>query len=189
MQNNEDYQNIFANIASKLLPNYESKTGVVTNTGNNARKKRSFSNVQKLMRDLEVALKDKQWFVTGDVDYSFFSDSFSFEDPDVKVQGIEEYSKGIKRIFNQNKSPQAEILSLSMDPTDSNLITVRWIIRVWVNIAWGIRIRPYIVETDFRIDPKTGLIISQRDRFTIPSYQILLPSLFPFLEPLFPKTF
>lgn len=178
----EQYQNMFASLAASFLPSKGEMKPVEPPIMKS--KKRSKTSVQRLAMDLKEALEERQWFVTGNIDLSFFSDDFSFEDPDVKIKGIEEYSSGVRRIFNQERNPEAEILSVNV--VDANFITVTWRIRVWVNIAWGIRIRPYIIETDFQVDPKTGLLMSQKDRFTVPSYQILIPSLFPFLEPIFP---
>jgi len=50
-----------------------------------------------------------------------------------------------------------------------------------VNIAFGLSIKPYIVYTDFVLDSESSLIMSQEDCFSIPSWDILLSALFPFL--------
>jgi hypothetical protein len=38
---------------------------------------------------LDSELYAKEWFVTGNVNPSYFSDEFEFQDPDVKLKGIE----------------------------------------------------------------------------------------------------
>ena len=38
---------------------------------------------------LDAELYEKEWFVTGRVNPSFFADEFEFQDPDVKLSGIE----------------------------------------------------------------------------------------------------
>lgn len=46
-------------------------------------------DLQTLATKLDAELYEKEWFVTGRVNPSYFSDDFKFEDPDVKVDGIE----------------------------------------------------------------------------------------------------
>jgi hypothetical protein len=60
-------------------------------------------------------------------------------------------------------------------------LTVTWRLSGGVNIGPGLKIKPYVVYTDFKVSPKDGLIVFQEDRFSIPGYDILLSALFPFL--------
>ncbi len=55
--------------------------------------KRPKSSMGQLIIDLEKALKDKQWFVTGLVDPTFFLNEFQFKDPNVEVVGIQNYAQ------------------------------------------------------------------------------------------------
>eukprot|EP00667_Euglena_gracilis_P028782 EG_transcript_37188 len=48
--------------------------------------KRRRTSLDRLARDLEAAIGRREWFVTGDIDPSFFSDDFAFQDPDVKIR-------------------------------------------------------------------------------------------------------
>lgn len=178
----ERYINPLAELAGKFLP---SSTKSVSNASANNQSKRKKTSMQRLATDLQQALSKREWFVTGDVDKSFFSDSFQFEDPDVKVQGIDDYAAGVKKIFNQNKNPRAEVLSVVINPTNVDQLIVTWRIDVSVNILFGLKIKPYIIYTDFTVDPKTSLITAQKDRFSIPGYDIVLSSLFPFLGSFF----
>jgi hypothetical protein len=183
--------------------------------------------------------------------YRYFSEDFKFQDPDVKVNGIEgtatttptmyivyvfapawtrwnlmflqpniffkfrggrlewpfvpsssccccccfhvaEYSKGVQKIFDQATS-RAEILSTRLViptsdttttatiATNKPVITVTWRLSGGVNIAGGLTIKPYMIDTDFVIDPTTKLIVFQEDKFAIPAWDILLSALFPFV--------
>jgi len=141
--------------------------------------KRKKMPLNRLAQELEKALQRSEWFVTGRVDPSFFSENFSFEDPDVKVKGIEDYAKGVNKIFDQETS-RAEVIETTVKSAN-NTITVTWRLEGKVNVGPGLRIKPYLVYTDFGVDPKSGLIVSQLDRFSIPSYDILLSAFFPFL--------
>ena len=145
--------------------------------------------------------------------FSYFSDDFAFQDPDVKVNGIEgmlsirhtiwskyssicanspfaattslfvfaDYARGVNKIFDQSTA-RAEIISTVVNTEASKpTITVTWWLSGGVNIAWGLNIKPYIVYTDFVVDPTTSLIVFQEDKFDLPSWDIFLSFLFPFL--------
>lgn len=46
-------------------------------------------DLQTLAATLDAELYEKEWFVTGQVNPSYFSSEFEFQDPDVKLSGIE----------------------------------------------------------------------------------------------------
>ena len=97
-----------------------------------------------------------------------------------KLTGIEEYARGVLKLFDQSTS-RAEIISCIVNTTVPNTITITWRLSGGVNIGPGLTIKPYICYTDFTIDESTGLITFQEDRFDIPGWDILLSALFPFL--------
>ena len=119
--------------------------------------------------------------MTGNVNPIYFADSFRFQDPDVKLEGIEAYARGVNKLFDQESS-RAEIISTKVNPSlGPNMITCTWRLSGYAKIGPGLQIKPYIVYTDFRVDPESGLIDFQEDRFDLPTWDILLSSLFPFL--------
>jgi len=129
---------------------------------------------------LDWELTEREWFVTGDVNPVYFSDDFQFQDPDVKVTGIEEYARGVRKLFDETS--RAQIISSEVSDTVPNTITITWRLSGRVNIGpKGLPIKPYICYTDFTVDEDTGLITFQEDRFDIPGWDILLSALFPFL--------
>ena len=136
--------------------------------------------MEHLAIELEKALLKREWFVTGNVDPSFFSEDFTFQDPDVKIQGIKKYSEGVNKLFSQSES-RAEVIGIRVNGTVPNTLTVTWRLSGSVNLGPGLKIKPYIVFTDLKISTPDGLIVFQEDRFSIPSYDILLSALFPFL--------
>ncbi|KAL9183186.1 hypothetical protein ACHAXT_004973 [Thalassiosira profunda] len=137
--------------------------------------------LETLATALDAELYEKEWFVTGNVNPIYFSDEFRFQDPDVKLTGIEEYARGVTKIFDQDAS-RAEIISSVVNATVPDTITVTWRLSGRVNIGpKGLPIKPYICYTDFTVDPDTGLIVFQEDRFAVPGWDILLSALFPFL--------
>lgn len=135
------------------------------------------TSLETLASALDYELIGKEWFVTGRVNPIYFSEEFEFQDPDVQLKGIEEYARGVYRLFNQETS-RAEIISTVVNTTTSTpekpIITCTWRLSGNVNIAFGLTIKPYIVYTDFVVDPETSLIVFQEDRFGSPPWDILL---------------
>lgn len=185
----------YRNVATQVLSNFmqKDKMGGTDNEGNSintpiidfqAPKISPSTSLESLVAALDYELTEKEWFVTGNVNPSYFAEGFQFQDPDVKVESIEDYSKGVRKIFNQSTA-RAEIISTvvneDVSTTERPVITITWRLSGGVNIGFGLEIKPYIVYTDFVIDPATSLIVFQEDRFGIPSWDILLSALFPFL--------
>jgi len=137
-------------------------------------------DLETLAAVLDYELYESEWFVTGKVNPGYFSDDFRFEDPDVKLEGIEKYARGVNTLFDQGTS-RAEIISTVVSATTPNTITCTWRLSGRANIGPGLTLKPYIVYTDFKVDPDSGLIVFQEDRFDLPQWDILLSSLFPFL--------
>ena len=137
-------------------------------------------SLQDLASVLDYELYNKEWFVTGRVNPIYFDEKFTFQDPDVKLTGIEEYARGVLKLFDQSTS-RAEIISTVVNTTVPNTITVTWRLSGGVSIGPGLIIKPYICYTDFTVDEESGLIVFQEDRFSIPGWDILLSALFPFL--------
>lgn len=137
-------------------------------------------SLEDLAAVLDAELYEKEWFVTGKVNPIYFDDEFQFQDPDVKLTGIEDYSRGVLKLFDQSTS-RAQIISTVVNSTVPNTITVTWRLSGGVNIGPGLPIKPYICYTDFTVDEDSGLVTFQEDRFDIPGWDILLSALFPFL--------
>lgn len=176
----------YRNAATNVLSNFMTDDGSGRNKDNNdplgsvtfdAPKFRKMP-IEQLAIKLDRELYEKEWFVTGNVNPSYFSLDFKFQDPDVKLSGIEEYARAVNKLFDQTSS-RAEIISTAV--TSPNTITVTWRLSGSVKIGPGLRIKPYICYTDLTVDDDTGLICFQEDRFDIPGWDILLSALFPFL--------
>jgi hypothetical protein len=68
---------------------------------------------------LDYELSNSEWFVNGLVNPAYFCNDFQFNDPDVKLSGIDEYARGVQTIFDQAMS-HAHILSCVVNTTLSN---------------------------------------------------------------------
>jgi len=138
--------------------------------------------LETLAKILDYEIFNKEWFVTGNVNPIYFSDKFEFQDPDVQLVGIENYARGVFKLFDQETS-RAEIISVEVNEEKEDTITVRWRLSGKVNIGpgGGLTIKPYICITDLKVDEESGLVVFQEDEFDIPQWDILLSALFPFL--------
>ena len=178
---NEEYSNAVAKFLETFIRKKQDFSAIATIDW--TAPKRRIESIESLVAQIAPSLCAREWFVTGNIDPTFFSDDFVFEDPDVKVKGVREYALGVRKIFDQTVS-RAEIVQVDINRGGpENSFTVTWRLSGRVNIGFGLNIKPYLVFTDFVVSPTDLLIVSQVDRFSIPGYDILLSALFPFLIP------
>ncbi len=175
---NEQYVNPLTRVLGFFVPPASAQTFLDTIKWDENKRKKARS-LKDLAASLEKELSQREWFVTGNVDPTFFSDNFAFQDPDVKIKGIENYARGVNKIFSQTDS-RAEIIAARVNDSAPNTITVTWRLTGTVKVGPGLKIKPFVVFTDFSVGDD-GLIVFQLDRFGNPGSDILLSSLFPFL--------
>lgn len=179
----------YRNVATEFLSNFMQKKDDQANDDDSARDplqgidfdapKQPVQDLETLAAILDYELYQKEWFVTGNVNPVYFSNDFLFQDPDVTLNGIEQYAKGVNTLFDQDTA-RAEIIQTTVNPElGPNVITCTWRLSGNVNIGPGFTIKPYIVFSDFTV--QDGLIVRQEDRFDLPQWDILLSFLFPFL--------
>jgi hypothetical protein len=179
MEESSSTTNEYRNAPTKVLSNFMTRKELQENIDFNCPKIPKVS-LDVLARALDASLYETEWFVTGQVDPRYFSDQFKFQDPDVKVSGIKEYALGVYTVFNQDTA-RAQIISTVVSPEKDQTITCTWRLSGRVDIGPGLEIKPFIVITDFTVDPVSGLIVLQEDRFDLPQWDILLSAIFPFL--------
>ena len=143
--------------------------------------KRRGLNTEQMADAINDGLRTNEWFVTGRGLPQYFSDAFTFSDPDVSLDGIEPYCRQVRRLFDQETS-RCEVVCCSA--TAPNTITVVWRNSGKVNIGpLGVELKPYVVTTTLKTDPTDGLIMSQVDDFVSDGPGLLLYQL-PLLRPL-----
>ncbi len=140
------------------------------------KKKRRRSSLEALRRELEKAVIKNSFFVTGIVSPELYNDEFAFSDPDVSVKGVEEYARGVAKIFKSGT--KADLISSEISSED--VITVTWRLEGAVNIGPGLPIKAFVVYSDFSVG-EDGLIYFQKDRFSLSGIDIILSAFFPFL--------
>jgi len=77
--------------------------------------------LETLATILDYELYNKGWFVTGNVNPIYFSEEFEFQDPDVQLLGIENYARGVYKLFDQDTS-RAEIISSKVNEEKENTV-------------------------------------------------------------------
>jgi hypothetical protein len=176
----QEYRNPVTKVLSNFMSGGKEAEVPLTEINFEAPKLKRKLSLEKLAAVLDAELYEKEWFVTGKVNPIYFADSFRFQDPDIKLDGIEAYARGVNKLFDQVTS-RAEIISTVVNTTVPNTLTCTWRLSGKVDVGPGLNIKPYLVFTDFTVDPDSGLILFQEDRFAIPQWDILLSALFPFL--------
>ena len=144
----------------------------------NARKRKKTS-LETLRKDLDKVVSRNQFFVTGMVEPSLYSNNFSFSDPDVAIKGIQEYARGVAKIFSAGTT--AELISSEVSDVTEGIITITWRLEGRVNIGAGLPIKGFVVYSDFCVGTD-GLIYFQKDRFSLSGIDILMSAFFPFLN-------
>ena len=178
----EEYVNPVTAFLGRFLPGSSTSQGVVDTIDWTSKKKRPKSSLAKLASDLKATLSVREWFVTGNVETKFFDEDFSFQDPDVKVRGIEQYARGVAKLFDQ-QCTRGQIIDCVVNSEVPDTITVTWRLEGRVNLGGaGVPIKAFYVYSDLRVNPANGLIVFQLDRFSIPGWDILTSALFPWLR-------
>jgi hypothetical protein len=143
--------------------------------------KRTGLNTEQMADAINDGLREREWFVTGRGLPQYFSDAFTFSDPDVALDGFEPYCRAVRRLFDQGAS-RCEVVCCSV--TAPNTIAVVWRNSGRVNLGpLGIELKPYVVTTTLKTDPSDGLIVSQTDAFDADGPGLLLYQV-PALRPL-----
>lgn len=123
---------------------------------------------------LEEGLNEREWFVTGRIDASLFSDEFSFQDDTVTIKGgngLRRYALGVRQIFDQASS-RAQVVGVRV--LGDREILVKWRLEGAVNVGpFKLKIVPYMIDTTLTVDME-GLVVSQTDEFLVPGIQIVL---------------
>ncbi|CAK0905628.1 unnamed protein product [Prorocentrum cordatum] len=128
------------------------------------------------------AFQRSQWGVSGKVEPRFFADSFAFRDPDVSTKGLKEYASGTGTVLSNCRADVTEVLV-----TGPSTFVIKWRIEGTANVPVpGLRIKPYIVISTFTVNGD-GLVDSETDAFSIPSWDILLSAVAPWLPFLAPE--
>ena len=183
----EVYKNPVAAILGNFLPpsnpsssSSPSSGGIIDKIDFSSSKRRKKTSLPKLASELSIALREREWFVTGNVAPSFFSEDFCFSDPDVKVKGIEVYARGVNKLFDQ-KVTRGQIISC-VAVEEENKIQVLWRLEGRVKIGnAGLPIKAFLVNTSLFVNAE-GLINLQVDTFSIPGWDIFISSVLPWLK-------
>jgi len=147
----------------------------------------SHISLSQLAQILDYELSRQPWFTTGHVNPIYFSKDFVATDIDgKKYDDIRTYARAMIHQYDQDVS-KAQIISC--EQSCSNIITVTSRISGRKNVGIGgiekiVDLKPYLQYTDYTVSSKAGLILSQTDRASIPSWDIYLSSSMPIMNQL-----
>lgn len=135
--------------------------------------------IAQLAERLDRDLYKSQWFVTGQVDPKYFCLDFTYEDADIQLNSLEAYVDDVHALFDQ-KMCRADIISTKVSQEQPNVITCEWRLSGRANFGpWGMHIKPCVIHTYFTINPESGLIQHQEDRYSIRHWDLFLSAIFP----------
>ena len=122
-------------------------------------------STEEMAKRIDAGLRREMWFVSGRSQPEFFSKSFSFSDPQVSLNGIEEYSRGVRSFYKQGAAVGEVVCTRATAP---DTITVVWRNYGTVNIGPGFDLPPYLVTTTLKTGDG-GLIVKQEDGLDQPT--------------------
>eukprot|EP00316_Scyphosphaera_apsteinii_P005618 CAMPEP_0119312338 /NCGR_PEP_ID=MMETSP1333-20130426/25998_1 /TAXON_ID=418940 /ORGANISM="Scyphosphaera apsteinii, Strain RCC1455" /LENGTH=260 /DNA_ID=CAMNT_0007316939 /DNA_START=93 /DNA_END=875 /DNA_ORIENTATION=+ len=170
----EEYKDFATKVSSKLLTSAEmaAESRDALATVDWGAPKVTGLSTEEMAKRIDAGLRRECWFVTGRSLPELFSNSFTFSDPQVSLNGIEEYSRGVRSFYKQG-SAVGEIVCTAA--TASDTITVVWRNYGTVNIGPGFDLAPYLVTTILKTSASDGgLIVKQEDAFEVPDKLDLL---------------
>jgi len=182
----EQYKDVTTKISSKLLTSAETaaESADALASVNWAAPKVTGLSTEAMAKRIDAGLRRECWFVTGRSMPELFAGSFSFSDPQVSLNGIEEYSRGVRSFYKQGTAV-GEIVCTAA--TASDTITVIWRNYGTVNIGPGFDLAPYIVTTTLKTSAEDGgLIVKQEDAFVADNAALIKYNLFKAQRPAVP---
>lgn len=103
-ENGEKYRNKVVELLGALLPTAQrQKMSSPIDEIDFAVAKKTGMTAEEMAQALETGLSSREWFVTGRVLPELFSDRFAFQDPDVKLKGIENYASESMPLLDAEK--------------------------------------------------------------------------------------
>lgn len=147
--------------------------------------KKTDLNMEQMSDAINDGLIENEWFVTGKGRPEYFSNNFTFSDPQVSVVGYKSYCQGVRKLFDQ-ETARCEVICCSV--TGPNEITILWRNSGKIQLGKSLKLEllPYVVTTKLITDSinnnNGNLIISQSDEFDTDSLGLFLYQ-FSFLRP------
>jgi hypothetical protein len=166
-------------------------------------KKNKPLSLHKLAQVLDQQVYEREWFVTGYVNPTYFHPNFTYSDADVTLDSLQAYANNVYQLFDQSCS-RAEIVETKVTNTNKKMttrtaqegtsdtlptITCVWRCSGQVNLLVGrlpagidvrLPLKPFYVTTHWEI--QDGLIFRQTDEYDLPVWDVVLSAIFPFLN-------
>jgi hypothetical protein len=135
----------------------------------------------RLEQSLEQGTTGKgSYIITGDLDFDIFQDNCSFVDPTNSVDSLQQYQKALTILFDPDTSTLDVIEPLRLVETGETIqITGRYRSRGTIKLPWKPVVKSFESDITYTINPSTGLIQEQRQRWSKSATQALTESFTP----------
>ncbi len=125
---------------------------------------------------LAADLRDRQYFVTGQLTSAIFLDTCRFVDPTNNIVGLSRYIKALDVLFDPAKS-RVELLDIQV--TGPRTIEAEWTLGGELKFPWKPKVATFVGRCVYKIDEETGLIREQAQTWSKPAWEALQESFTP----------
>ncbi|XP_002976492.2 uncharacterized protein LOC9649028 [Selaginella moellendorffii] len=133
--------------------------------------------VDEIEQIIRQDIEDRQYYVTGDLTRSIYSDDCRFIDPTTNVQGVDSYVAAVKSLFDPSDSKH-ELLEIRV--TSPTTIEAKWRLQGSLKLPWKPHIAAYEGTTTYTLNDD-GFVASHKETWDIS----LLTAFIEFLTPSF----
>ncbi len=120
--------------------------------------------IADVAKTLERDLVDGQYFVTGDLTREIFDDRCRFVDPTNDVVGLSRYLAALALLFDPATS---RVTLRNVEVTSPTTVETDGTLEGYLRFPWRPRVEPYAFHTVYTVDDASGLIVEQRQTWSI----------------------
>jgi len=132
--------------------------------------------IDDIAKQLEVDLREGQYFVTGKLTRELFADDCRFVDPTNDVVGLSRYLTALDLLFD-NDTSSVELFDVRV--TSPTTIEADWSLQGYLRFPWKPRVEPYDGHTTYVLNPENGLIQTQTQTWSISGAKAIAESFTP----------
>ena len=142
-----------------------------------ARPKARGLSIAAVMQAVRADFDDSQYYVTGRLTQSVYSDTCFFDgpDPDMPVRSLQRYSDALKGLFDPKLS---SIELLALEPRGERRFVAHWRLRGALKLPWRPRIPEYTGATLYELD-EDGLICCHVEAWSLSALEAFVSTLLP----------
>lgn len=135
--------------------------------------------VEQVCDILEKDLRERKYFITGNLTTAIFDDECRFRDPTNDIVGLSRYKKALDILFDPPKST-LDLISIEVvrEQGKDPYIQAVWMLGGYLKLPWNPYIRPFKGTSTYTINEK-GLISLQSQEWDISALDALIQTFTP----------